>query len=79
MNVNYLIFKYDEALEKMSNSHEESNRQYWKGSMDSFHNILCVAFKGWAEFGTVGYYVFTEGCSYDEALERHKDLFLKTQ
>jgi hypothetical protein len=69
-NVDYLIQKYSEAREKMNDSNTESGLQYWRGSMDTYHNLLCAAFPGWAEYGSTGYYVFMEQMTYDEALNQ---------
>lgn len=69
-NVDYLIQKYAEAREKMAIAREESGRNYWRGSMDTYHNLLCTAFEGWADHGSTGYYVFYEQMSYDEALDQ---------
>lgn len=69
-NAEYLIQKYAEAREKMQDANTESARQYWRGSMDTYHNILSTAFDDWAEHGTTGYFVFYEGMSYDKALDQ---------
>ena len=67
-NAEYLIQKYAEAREKMNSANTESARQYWRGSMDTYHNLLSSAFDNWAAPGTTGEYVFYEGMSYDDAL-----------
>ena len=77
-NVDFLIQKYAEAREKMNDANTESGRQYWRGSMDTYHNLLCTAFEPWAEYGTVGYYVFMEGCCYNEALNKQRAQYLLT-
>jgi hypothetical protein len=69
-NQEYLIQKYAEAREKMHDANTESARQYWRGSMDTLHNLLNTAFEGWAARGSVGYYVFMEQMTYDEALDQ---------
>lgn len=69
-NVDYLIQKYAEAREKMHDANTESARQYWRGSMDTYHNMLSTAFDDWAAQGTTGYFVFYEGMSYDKALDQ---------
>jgi hypothetical protein len=69
-NVDYLIQKFAEAREKMLDAANETGANYWRGSMDTYHNLLSTAFNGWAEYGTTGYYVFIEQMSYDEALNQ---------
>lgn len=70
-NVDYLIQKYAEAREKINNAMGDRDyRNYWQGVMDTYHNLLCSAFPGWADTDSVGYYVFIEGYSYDEALNQ---------
>ena len=69
-NAEYLIQKYAEAREKMQDANTESASQYWRGSMDTYHNLLVLAFAYWAEEGTTGYYVFYEGMTYDQALNK---------
>jgi len=69
-NAEYLIQKYAEAREKMQDANTESARQYWRGSMDTYHGLLAVAFDGWAAQGTTGDYVFLRGMSYDKALDQ---------
>lgn len=66
-NADYLIQKYAEAREKMMNSHF-ADFNYWKGSMDTYHSLLNIAFEGWAAPDTTGWYVFYEQMTYDEAL-----------
>ena len=68
-NADYLIQKYAEAREKMMNSHF-ADFNYWKGSMDTYHNLLITAFEGWAAPNTTGWYVFYEQMTYDEALDQ---------
>ena len=68
-NAEYLIQKYAEAREKMQDANTESARQYWRGSMDTYHNMLSAAFDGWAA-GTTGYFVFYEGMTYDQAINQ---------
>jgi hypothetical protein len=67
-NADYLIQKYAEAREKMNESGGE--QFYWKGVMDTYHSLLILGFHGWADKGTVGYYVFYENMSYDAALAK---------
>ena len=69
-NAEYLIQKFAEAREKMQDANTESARQYWRGSMDTYHNLLVLAFAHWAAEGTTGYYVFYEGMTYDQALNK---------
>lgn len=69
-NVDYLIQKYAEAREKMLDARTYDAEQYWRGSMDTYHNVLCSAFDDWADHGTTGYYVFYEQMTYDEALNQ---------
>jgi hypothetical protein len=68
-NADYLIQKYAEAREKsMEYGNHDPGHSYWKGVMDTYHSLLILGFNDWAEHGTTGYFVFTEGMSYDEAL-----------
>jgi len=70
-NVDYLIQKYAEAVEKINNAQGDRDyRSYWTGIKDAYHNMLNEAFQGWAEHGTTGYYVFYEQMTYDEALNQ---------
>lgn len=69
-NAEYLIQKYAEAREKIDIAQDESARQYWRGSMDTYHSLLILGFNDWAEKGSTGYYVFYEGMTYDSALRR---------
>jgi hypothetical protein len=69
-NVDYLIQKFAEAREKMLDAANEAGANYWRGSMDTYHNLLSTAFPGWAAPNTTGYYVFIEQMSYDEALDQ---------
>jgi hypothetical protein len=75
-NEQYLVQKFSEAREKMETySSNDSGRDYWRGSMDTYHNLLSSAFPGWAEQGTTGYYVFIEQKTYEEAINLiHKSL-----
>jgi hypothetical protein len=74
-NVYYLVQKYAEAREKMLDAANEAGDNYWRGSMDTYHNLLCTAFDGWAAPGTTGWYVFYEQLNYEEALNQvAKDL-----
>ena len=67
-NADYLIQKYSEAREKIQEANTDTGLNYWRGVMDTYHNLLSNAFGNWAEFGTVGYYVFYEQKTYDQAL-----------
>jgi hypothetical protein len=68
-NADYLIQKYAEAREKVNTyGSNDSGHSYWKGVMDTYHSLLILGFNDWAETGTTGYFVFTIGMSYDEAL-----------
>jgi hypothetical protein len=70
-NEDYLIQKFSEAREKLDNfSTKDHAWNYWRGVMDTYHNLLCSAFEYWAEPESVGYYVFYEGNTYDEALNK---------
>ena len=69
-NVDYLIQKFAEAREKMLDAANEAGANYWRGSMDTYHNLLSTTFNGWAAPNTTGYYVFIEQMSYDEALDQ---------
>ena len=51
-NVDYLVQKYAEAREKMLDAANEAGDNYWRGAMDTYHNLLCTAFDGWAAPGT---------------------------
>jgi hypothetical protein len=35
--------------------------------MDTYHTLLARFYPGWANNGTIGYYVFYEGMNYDKA------------
>ena len=54
----------------MLDAANEAGANYWRGSMDTYHNLLSTAFNGWAAPNTTGYYVFIEQMSYDEALNQ---------
>jgi hypothetical protein len=54
----------------MNDANTENGRFYWKGAMDTYHAMLNEAFDGWATKTTVGYYVFYENMTYDEALAK---------
>jgi hypothetical protein len=69
-NVDYLIQKYADAREKMLDAGTYDAEQYWRGAMDTYHNVLYTAFDDWAAPGTTGYYVFYEQLSYEEALDQ---------
>jgi hypothetical protein len=69
-NVDYLIQKYSEAREKMRAAANQAGDNYWRGAMDTYHNLLCNAFPGWADTNSVGYYVFIEQMDYDKALNQ---------
>lgn len=74
-NENYLIEKYAEAACRVSNDRgDREYRNYWQGTMDTYHSLLSDCFRGWTAYGTVGHYVFTEGMTYDNAIvasEKH--------
>jgi hypothetical protein len=67
-NQDYLIQKYSEAREKIQEANTDTGLNYWRGVMDTYHNLLSTAFEGWAAPDSVGYYVFIEQMTYDEAL-----------
>jgi hypothetical protein len=69
-NVDYLVQKYAEARDKMLDAANEAGDNYWRGSMDTYHNLLCSSFPGWAAPDTTGYYVFIEQMNYEEALNQ---------
>jgi hypothetical protein len=76
-NEDYLIQKFSEAREKLDNfSTKDHAWNYWRGVMDTYHNLLSTAFPGWASYpneeetGSVGYYVFYCNLTYDEALNK---------
>ena len=67
----YLIQKYAEAVEKINNAQGDRNyRNYWTGIKDAYHNMLNEGFEDWAAPGKIGYYVFYEQMTYDEALNQ---------
>ena len=68
INVDYLIQKFSEAREKSHIHTSRKGKNYWTGVMDTYHSLLNMAFEGWAEHGSVGYYVFMKGMSYDAAI-----------
>jgi hypothetical protein len=68
-NADYLIQKYSEAREKIQEANTDTGLNYWRGVMDTYHNLLSTAFEGWTAPGSVGYYVFMEQKPYDEALD----------
>lgn len=68
-NVDYLIQKYAVARDKVNNAGGDRDyRNYWQGIKDAYLSLLSEWFEGWAEHGSVGYYVFVEGMTYDAAL-----------
>lgn len=72
MNVdaNYLIREYANAVEQLNDSKSDRLvRSYWTGVKDAYHNILSAGFPGWADYDTVGYYVFSMGMTYTEAID----------
>ena len=74
-NVDYLIQKFAEAREKMRSADDVAGHNYWRGSMDTYHNLLSNAFSNWAAPDTTGWYVFIEQMDYEEALNQvAKDL-----
>jgi len=76
-NADYLIQKYAEAREKMNTyGSRDSGYSYWAGVMDTYHSLLILGFSNWAEHGSTGYYVFTEGMTYDAALAKVSKQFV---
>jgi len=72
-NVDYLIQKYADAVEKINNAQGDRDyRNYWNGIKDAYHNVLNEGFKDWAAPGGIGYYVFFEQMTYNEALNRRR-------
>jgi hypothetical protein len=69
-NQDYLIQKYSEAREKVQEANTDTGLNYWRGVMDTYHNLLSTAFEGWAAPNTTGWYVFIEQMTYDEALNQ---------
>jgi hypothetical protein len=70
-NVDYLIQKYADAVEKINNAKGDKDyRNYWNGIKDAYHNILNEGFKDWTAPGGIGYYVFFEQMTYNEALDQ---------
>ena len=46
-NAEYLIQKFSEAREKMdSYPSKDSGFNYWRGIMDTYHNLLSLSFPG---------------------------------
>ena len=79
-NVNYLIQKYAEASERINNARGDRDyKSYWNGIRDAYHMLLNEAFEGWAEHGSVGYYVFMEGMTYDAAIEVYQRNLIKEE
>jgi hypothetical protein len=80
-NANYLIQKYAEASERVSNARGDLKEytSYWTGVKNTCHTILSEAFEGWAEHGSVGYYVFMEGMSYDAAVGAYQRNLIKEE
>ena len=69
MNQDYLIQKYAEASEKVNNAGgDRYYKNYWQGIKDAYHSLLSEWFEGWANNGSVGYYVFVEGMDYNKAV-----------
>jgi hypothetical protein len=74
-NEQYLIQKYAEAREKQTEYvSSDAGRLYWKGVMDTYHSLLTESFSAWAEYGSVGYFVFYEMMTYDSALSKAKPI-----
>jgi hypothetical protein len=79
-NADYLIQKYAEAREKMETyPSNDSGFNYWRGVMDTYHNLLSSAFPGWANEGTVGRLVFIYQKTYDEALAACEQNLIKQE
>jgi hypothetical protein len=66
------IKSYSESIEKYNNHGDE----YWKGVSDSLQRALNDFFPSWASPNTIGYYIFNEQMTYEEAI---KKLALKKQ
>jgi hypothetical protein len=69
-NVEYLIQKYSESREMFQQSKDKSASQYWRGSMDTYHNLLVLGFNDWCLPGSTGHEVFTNGLTYDQAINK---------
>jgi len=70
-NADYLIQKYAEAREKMNATCNYDEEQYWQGVMDTYWQLLDAGWgASWCAPDSVGYYVFIEQMTYDEALNQ---------
>lgn len=69
-NVEYLIQMYSDAKENSLGSNDNNAKIYWKGVMDTYHSLLTLGFNDWALPGSTGYYVFYEGLTYQQAINR---------
>jgi len=73
-NEQFLVQRFAEALQKYNSNGDNAHRKYWAGVTDTYQNLLNEAFPaypgipGWADPGTVGWFVLNEGMSYDAAL-----------
>jgi hypothetical protein len=75
LSVEYLIQKFADARDKMhvyngGGQADVIGLNYWRGVMDTYHNLLSVHYDEWAAHGTIGWYVFHEQMSFDEALKQ---------
>ena len=61
----YLIQQFELSREKQATY--TNTVKYWSGIMDTYHTLLAKFYPGWADKGTIGYYVFYEGMNYDKA------------
>jgi hypothetical protein len=61
----YLIQQFAFSREKQAT--HTNTVKYWSGIMDTYHTLLAKFYPGWADQGTIGYYVFYEGMNYDKA------------
>ena len=61
----YLIQQF--AFSRGKQATHTNTVKYWSGIMDTYHTLLAKFYPGWADQGTIGYYVFYEGMNYDKA------------
>jgi hypothetical protein len=80
-NANYLIQKYAEASERVSNARGDLKEyiSYWSGAKNTYHALLNEFFEGWAEPGSVGYYVFMKEMTYAAALGAYQRNLIKKE
>ena len=83
MNHKQTRLDYKETLiQKLAAARENSQTitadsqysQYWKGVTDTIQNTLNDLYTGWAEYGTTGYWVWTQNQSYVSAIASLKSV-----